>query len=56
MSLASYATKNDVEKARESLESRLYTVKGELIGHMDAMEKRILEEIRNGKEPSNDNT
>ena len=41
MSLASYATKNDMEILKEALESRLYTVKSELIGKIDTSEDRM---------------
>ena len=64
MSMASYATKNDVdkvvEKLKEELEARLLTLRDDLIGQMQETErrmivcvklteKRILEELRNGK-------
>ena len=60
MAVADYITKNDLEDALESiraemvamekrLESRLYTTQGELIGRIEASEKRIVAEIRNGR-------
>ena len=60
MAVADYVTKEELEDAlnpikvemkamEKSLESRIYTVRGEILLHMDSMEKRILAEIRNGR-------
>ena len=43
------AIKTDMKAMEKRLESRIYTVKGEILVHMDSMEKRILAEIRNGR-------
>ena len=45
------AIKTDMKAMEKRLESRIYTVKGEILVHMDGMEKRILAEIRNGRPP-----
>ena len=60
MAVAEYVTKTDLLEAlkpisadmraiEERLESRIYTVKGEIIGRIEAFEVRILAEIRNGR-------
>ena len=60
MAVAEYVTKADLGDAlkplraemramEKRLESRIYTVKGEIIGRMEALEVRILAEIRNGR-------
>ena len=53
MAVADYVTKEELEDALKAmgkrLESRIYTVKGEILVRMDSMEKGILAEIRNGR-------
>ena len=53
MAAADYVTKEELEDALKAmekrLESRIYTVKGEILVRMDSMEKGILAEIRNGR-------
>ena len=55
-----HVTKKDLEEAlnpikaemsamETRLESRIYTVRGEILLHMDSMEKRLLAEIKNGR-------
>ena len=60
MAVAGYVTKKELEDAlkpikadmkamEKRLESRIYTGRGDILLHMDSMEKRILAEIRNGR-------
>ena len=51
--LKTLATKAEMlameKRITETFNSRLYTVKGDLIGKIETSEKRILAEIRNGR-------